>query len=112
MGIDDDRAHVRCQPIPAPRHRLDVRAAVRLVSERLAQHVDVLCEVGLIDKGVRPEGFDQLGFRHHTVAVLGEQHQQVEGLGGKGNRVAAAHKMAEPEIDTERPELEEVLLGQ
>src|SRR5262249_737542 len=51
------------EPVPDLRHRLDVSVAVRTVAERLAQEEDVLSEVALLDKGVRPERGEQLLLR-------------------------------------------------
>ena len=97
--------HGAGKAITAARHGLDVRVAVRLVAERLAQRVHVLGEIGLLDEGVWPERLHQLGLGDDPLAVAGEEDQQVERLRREWDRLAAALHTAQSDIDLVRPEL-------
>ena len=69
----------------------------------------MLCEIGFLDEGVRPERFHQLRLGHHTIGIAREEKQQVERLRGQWNRLARALEPAEPDVYPERPEFVELL---
>ena len=98
----DDFPNRRGEAIPSPRHRIDERLSVRQVAERLAQRVDMLCEIGVIDERVRPERVHQLRLGHHTIGIAREEKQQVERLGA-WNRVAPRSSRL-GDVYPERPE--------
>jgi hypothetical protein len=76
----DDFPNGSRKTIAAARHRIDERLPGPLIAERLAQRIDMLCEIGFFDEGVRPERFHQLRLGHHTIGVAREEQQQIERL--------------------------------
>ena len=70
--VDSD---VGDETIAALRHRLNVVFAFLTFSERLSQYRNVLREVVLFDKTVRPNLLHQLFLCQHVARVF-EQHQQ------------------------------------
>ena len=72
----------------------------------------MLCEVGFVDEGVRPERFHQLRLGHHTIRIAREEEQQIERLRGQWNRLARALQPAERDVYPERVEFVELPLCQ
>ena len=68
----------------------------------------MLCEIGFVDEGVRPERFHQLRLGHHTIRIAREEEQQIERLRGQWNRLARALQPAERDVDPERVEFVEL----
>ena len=66
------------ETIAALRHCLNVVLAFLTLSERLAEYRDVLREVVLLDKTVRPHQLHQLFFRQHVTGVFEQSKQRIE----------------------------------
>lgn len=56
-------------------YRRNVAPVLGRVSERLAQHKDVLAQIRLLHKGVRPHAFHQFILAHSLAAVTNKDQQ-------------------------------------
>ena len=64
--------------IPASRHRLEVFRLARLVAEHAAQLGDHPRERVIGDRGIRPDGFEDLLFTEEVTRTLDHQEEEVE----------------------------------
>src|SRR5262249_44268761 len=88
-----------------PRDRLNKAIAVPIVPQSLAQDKNVLAEIALFDKALRPERRYQLSSLEDLPAVLNQERKGIEHLGCKGYRLAVAHQYPLRQIELESAEL-------
>lgn len=76
------------------RQRFDVTLAVGSVSQRLAHQRDVMVEVALFDKRIRPEFGNEFGFRDGVTVLLDEQDEGLKGFRRQSDRLIVAQELA------------------
>jgi hypothetical protein len=73
--------------------------------KRFAQSGYVACKVVFLHRRVRPNQFHQLVLLHDSVAVLNQNQQDIEGLGGQWHWFATAQQQSPRGIDSEKTEI-------
>lgn len=73
-------------------HGLDERIAILIVPQNFPQDEDVLAEIALFDKTLRPKGLHQFFFFQYPTAVLHQEKQDLKALGSEGYRLAMARE--------------------
>src|SRR5580704_11234396 len=98
------------ETVAAPRHCDDITAFAGNLLQSLPEYKDRLCQVGLLNEGVRPDALHQVFLENHLLAVSDQGQQGIEGLRLQRNWLVVAQKQTLTEIDPKRTELVEVLL--
>jgi hypothetical protein len=80
-----DQLDRRCKLVSASGKRNNVAKVVPAGRQRLAKQKDVLGEVALLDKAVRPDSPEQLFLGKRPQGVLDKVKKKVKGLGWEGN---------------------------
>jgi hypothetical protein len=80
------------ESIASARHRFDVIRAITQVIQGLAQHMNIECEIALLNEGIPPDGSHELIFLHKAAAALNEGQKYINGLSGEGHWLAIAEK--------------------
>ena len=83
--------HLQSESVAPPGHRNDVFRVVGLIAQGFPKLKDVLAEIGLLNKGVRPQDLHQVVLQNDPFAVLHEHQKRFEGLRRQGNRFLIAH---------------------
>ncbi len=91
----------RAEPVAAPRHGDDQRAA-----ERLAQGVDLHGDVGFLHDEAGPDGIEDLVLGDEAAGRLREQYQQVERACAERHRRAVAQQASLGDLQLEAVELQ------
>ena len=97
-------AHGRHEAVAPPRHRLDEPRSRTFVSERRPQLADRHADHVLRHRDVSPDGVEQRLLRDQLAGVLGQMHEDGEGLRPEGHRRARAAELPGAEVEVERGE--------
>ena len=96
------------EPVTTSRHSNDVTLFIDHIAQRLAQHENVLGQVGLFHKRVGPDLVQQLFLGHDFFTVFAQNQEDVEGFGLHGNGLAFAQEQAPVGVQPIGPKLKEV----
>ena len=97
--------HRRHEAIAALGHRFDVLLSYFAVAKRLPKREDVLRQIGVFDKAVRPELLHQYFFFDQMTAAFEEKEQRLKGLWREGNGLAIAQEQTFGRVHAEGTEL-------
>src|SRR5262245_3896986 len=73
--------HLRDEAVPASGNGYHIAVFPAIVAERLSDSGDVLCKVVLLDRRIRPHGFDELVFLDDPSVISNECEESVKDLG-------------------------------
>jgi hypothetical protein len=99
--LDQDLFHVRYESIPATRHGLDENWVVRVVAQRPSEPLKGGGQVGLFHKRIGPEPMHQGVFLNDPPALLDEDEEHVEDLGGERHGLVVSHEHSLVGVDRE-----------
>jgi hypothetical protein len=95
------------KPVSASRHGDDIAAPgiAIVVTQSLAQHKNVLCQVGFLNKGIRPDRIEQFFLHNHPIAVTHQHQQGFERLWLQQDGAVIAREKALRGVQAKRAEL-------
>jgi hypothetical protein len=96
--------HRRDEAVPDARHRLDERLAGGPFPEQLPQDGDVVIEIVLLDRRVRPNGLQQLFLGDQPSGIFDQHPQRVEHLQAQWDGLAVAQQATLGNLEPKRPE--------
>lgn len=96
------------EAIAVPRDGRDEPLLTRGISQGLPHHEHVLCEVRLLDGGVRPQPAHQFVLRDYSPMLLDEDEERVERLRLDRHRLAVVQQLMSSNVDAKAIEVVEI----
>jgi hypothetical protein len=92
IAILRDRPPHCHKPVASSRGRRNIAPVFRSISKGLAQHKDVLAQVRLLHKGIRPYTFNKVVLGHNLAAVSNKDQQSFKNLKSNRDRLILAQQ--------------------
>jgi hypothetical protein len=94
-----------CEPVAAAGYGNDVPVVLRTLAQCLSQQEDVPAQVGLFDKRIGPDRFQEFVFRDDLPPVANEDKKNLECLRRERDSFALAEQKLLLRVDLKRSEL-------